>query len=121
MHDAGELRAVQRAAGVQGQQHRGAGLLLLAEEAVLVGQRQMHPGIVDAIRFPNGPAVLPSGHTLGPPVPDTYTAAKAPLGVPLIWDHLIYAYLIESTGALGFATLATPERWLPTVLKRFQV
>jgi hypothetical protein len=57
------------------------------------------PGIVDAIRFPNGPAVLPSGLTLGPPVPDTYTAAKAPLGVPLIWDHLIYAYLIESTGA----------------------
>ena len=57
------------------------------------------PGIVDAIRFPTGPAVLPSGLTLGPPVPDAYTGAKAPLAVPLIWDHLIYAYLIESTGA----------------------
>ena len=35
-------RAVERAAGMQRQQHRGAGLLLLAEEAVLVRQRQVH-------------------------------------------------------------------------------
>ena len=44
MHDAGHLGLVQAAAGVQGQQHRGAGLLLLAEETVLVGQGQVHAG-----------------------------------------------------------------------------
>ena len=47
--DAGDLRAVERAAGVQRQQHRGARLLLLAEEAVLVRQRQ-----VDARRLHRG-------------------------------------------------------------------
>jgi hypothetical protein len=44
--DAGQLRAVQRAAAAQHQHDGCAGLLLLAEEAVLVGQRQ-----VDARRF----------------------------------------------------------------------
>ena len=42
MDDAGDLRAVERAAGMQRQQHRGARLLLLAKEAVLVRQREVH-------------------------------------------------------------------------------
>ena len=42
VHDARDLRAVQHAARVQAQQHRGRRLLLLAEKAVLIGQGQMH-------------------------------------------------------------------------------
>ena len=41
MDDAGDLGAVERATRVQAQQHRRARLLLLAEEAVLVRQRQV--------------------------------------------------------------------------------
>ncbi len=43
VHDAGDLRAVQAAAVVQGQQHRSGRLLLLAHEGRLVRQREMHP------------------------------------------------------------------------------
>ena len=42
--DAGDLRPVERAAGMQRQQHRGGGLLLLAKEPVLVRQREVHAG-----------------------------------------------------------------------------
>jgi hypothetical protein len=59
------------------------------------------PGIVNAIRYPLGAPVLPAGLSLPPPNPadpDLYTGNPTPLSVPLIWDHLIYAFLIESTG-----------------------
>ena len=42
VHDAGQLRAVERAAGVQAHQDRCRRLLLLAKKTVLVGQCQMH-------------------------------------------------------------------------------
>ena len=42
MHDACHLGAVELAPGGERQHHRGAGLLLLAEEAVLVRQREVH-------------------------------------------------------------------------------
>lgn len=45
MHDACNLVAVQGVAAAQGEHHRGAGLLLFAEEAVLLRNGQMHPGI----------------------------------------------------------------------------
>ena len=44
--DAGDLRAVERAPRVQRQQHRGAGLLLLAKESVLVRQREVHARVL---------------------------------------------------------------------------
>src|SRR3989344_94959 len=44
VHDAGELTAVEGAAGVEGQHHRCGGLLLLAEKAIWVGQGQVHAG-----------------------------------------------------------------------------
>ena len=44
VHDTGELAFVQRAAGVQAQQHGGRGLLLLPEKAILIRQSQVHPG-----------------------------------------------------------------------------
>jgi hypothetical protein len=46
MHDAGDLPALQRAARVQLHQHRRARLLLLAEEAVLLRQSQMHARVL---------------------------------------------------------------------------
>ena len=42
VHDAVDLRALQRAAGVQVEHHRRRWFLLLAKEAVLVRQRQVH-------------------------------------------------------------------------------
>ena len=46
VHDAGDLRTVQRAAGVQREHHRGGRLLLFAKEAVLVRQREVHAGVL---------------------------------------------------------------------------
>jgi hypothetical protein len=45
VHDAGHLGAIQCAAAAQLQHHRGRGFLLLAKEAVLLWQRQVHTGV----------------------------------------------------------------------------
>jgi hypothetical protein len=41
-----------------------------------------------------------NGSGIVPPDPDTFTAGQTPGNQGLLWHHLIYAYLIESTGAL---------------------
>ena len=46
VHDAGELRAVQRTPRVQAQQNGSRGLLLLTVKTILVRQRQVHAGIL---------------------------------------------------------------------------
>ena len=46
VHDAGELAAVQVVTREQAQHDRGRRLLLFAEEAVLVRQRQVHAGVL---------------------------------------------------------------------------
>jgi hypothetical protein len=56
------------------------------------------PGVVANLRYPLGNAVLPSGIDLYPSKTDLYTGDPSFMPVSLIWDHLIYAYLIESTG-----------------------
>ena len=43
MHNAGDLRTLQRPTGVNRQQYRCGRLLLLTEESVGAGQREMHP------------------------------------------------------------------------------
>ena len=58
MHDAGNLRAIQHAAGVNAQQHRGRRLLLLAEKSVLVGQCQMHACALHGVEREDGAGQL---------------------------------------------------------------
>ena len=46
MHDAGNLRAIKPTARVEIDDHRGRRLLLLAEKPILIGQGQVHAGIL---------------------------------------------------------------------------
>ncbi len=57
--DAGNLRAVEQAPWVQIHNHRGRGLLLLPEKAILVGQRQVHAGILHGRQALDGARQLP--------------------------------------------------------------
>ena len=44
MHNAGDLRTVECAPGLQTDQHRGRRLQFIAQEGSLLGDRQMHAG-----------------------------------------------------------------------------
>lgn len=58
MNDASQLGAVQRAPGIETDQHRSRRLLLLTKETVLVGQRQMHPRTLHRGQCLNGAGQL---------------------------------------------------------------
>ena len=65
------------------------------------------PSIVGTLDLPTGlPFLGLTESGIDPPDPDLFTAGTTPTGTTptgkggLLWHHLIYAYLIESTGAL---------------------
>ena len=64
MHDAGQLRAVQRAAGTQADQHRRGWFLLLAEKSVLIRQRKVDARALYRRQGLDGPRQLPLQSTL---------------------------------------------------------
>jgi hypothetical protein len=96
VNDAGDLSAVQRAPGVHGEHDRGGGLLLLAEEAVLRRQRQVHTHLLDGRQAADRAHEFALGGTL-------HGHAFAGLGLA---EFLGVQQLIAHGGALGQAQIA---------------